>query len=114
MPILMILKIIAAVGTSLTGLLAFLRPRSISGFTGLSMPGPRGVSEVRAILGGLLIGAGLAPLILAVPQTYQMLGLCYAAIVVTRVFSIVVDKSTERSNFISLTVEAAFAVFLLL
>lgn len=113
MSLLTILKIVVAIATILTGLLAFIRPRSVTGFTGLAMPGPRGISEVRAILGGLLIGAGLAPLVLAVPQTYQMLGICYAAIGLARLFSIVVDKSYERSNIISLVVEVIFAVVLM-
>jgi hypothetical protein len=109
----MILKIVVAVATLLTGLWAFVRPRSVTGFTGLAMPGPRGVSEVRAILGGLFIGLGLAPLIYTAPETYRMLGIGYAAIGAARLFSIIVDKSTERSNLISLAVEIIFAAILL-
>jgi Domain of unknown function (DUF4345) len=114
MDILTILKIIVAVATILTGLIAFLRPRSVTSFTGLAMPGPRGLSEVRAILGGLLIGLGLAPLVDGTPATYHMLGIGYAAIGLARLFSIVVDRSYERSNLISLLVEAVFAAILLI
>jgi hypothetical protein len=52
MTVLEILKIIAAIGTIATGLFSLVRPRAIFGFTGLSAPGPRGITEIRAVLGG--------------------------------------------------------------
>ena len=61
MNILMILKIIAAVATLATGVLAFVKPSAAYGFTGLNANGIRGVSEIRAVFGGLFIGLGFAP-----------------------------------------------------
>ena len=114
MSLLEILKIAIAVATIATGLIALWRPRSVTGFTGLEPRGVRGISEIRAVLGGLFIGAGLAPLIYAVPAAYRMLGLIYLAIGIARAFSIVYDRSTERSNLISLAVEAVFGLVLLI
>jgi uncharacterized membrane protein len=73
----------------------------------------RGVSEIRAIFGGLFIGLGLAPLFLGTPA-FQMLGIGYLAIAVARTFSIVFDKSYAQSNLISLVTEIILGVILVL
>ena len=112
--ILQILKIVAALATVATGALALFAPRSVFGFTGLHAPGPRGITEIRAVLGGLFIGLGLAPFLLPAPATYQMLGIAYLAIFAARLVSLFVDKSFEQSNYISLGVEVVFGVILML
>jgi hypothetical protein len=114
MSILEILKIIVAVGTIITGLVSLIFPRKVMGFTGLIVPGARGITEIRAILGGAFVGLGIAPLILDTPATYQMLGITYLAIAVARIAGMVVDKSAVRSNVISVATEIIFVVILLL
>jgi len=113
MDILTIFKIIAALGTIAIGLLALLRPRSIKPFTGLEVPGPRGVTEVRAVLGGAFIGLGLAALLLG-PVAYQTLGITYIVIAAVRAVSMLADRSVERSNLISLASEIVLGVVLVL
>jgi len=110
--ILQILKIIGAIATIATGVLSLFAPQSVFGFTGLAAPGPRGITEIRAVLGGLFIGVGLAPLLLKAPAAYRMLGIMYLATAIARAVSIVVDKSFEQSNFISLGVEIVFGIIL--
>ncbi|MGD1992936.1 MAG: DUF4345 family protein [Anaerolineae bacterium] len=112
--ILNILKIVAAVGTIATGVVSLVWPRRIKGFTGLDAPGPRGVTEIRAILGGFFVALGIAPLLLSAPETYQMLGLTYLVVAGVRAVSMVIDKSIESSNIISLVVEIVFGVILVL
>ena len=108
-----ILKWIVCVLTAGTGAFALFAPTAIYGFTGLNAPGVRGISEIRAIFGGLFIALGVAPFLLGKPA-YQMLGLGYAAIAVVRVFSILLDKSYDQSNLISLAIEIACAAVLLI
>jgi uncharacterized membrane protein len=109
----MVLKVIAALVTAATGLLAFVKPDAAYGFIGLNANGVRGVSEIRAIFGGLFIALGLAPLLLG-PVAYQMLGIGYLAIAVTRAFSIFFDKSFAQSNIISLVIEIVLGVILVI
>jgi hypothetical protein len=109
MSILLILKIVAALATAATGLLAFVKPDAVYGFTGLMAQGPRGVSEIRAVFGGLFIALGLAPIVLG---QYQILGMGYLAIAVTRTISIFLDKSYARSNLFSLGIEIVFGAIL--
>jgi hypothetical protein len=114
MTILTILQIIAVIGTIGTGLLALLKPRSVYAFTGLNAPGARGITEIRSILGGLFIGLGAAVFALGTPEVYQMLGIMYIAIAAVRAVSILVDRSFEQSNLISLVVEIIFGIILVL
>jgi hypothetical protein len=114
MNILKILQFIAVILTIVTGLVSLLWPRSVFGFTGLTAPGSRGITEIRSVLGGLFIGLGIAVLLLATHEVYQMLGFMYLAIGAVRAISMVVDKSIERSNVISLIVEIIFGVILVL
>jgi hypothetical protein len=109
-----ILQIIAAAATILTGLFALLRPNGITGFTGIQPVGGRGVTEVRAIFGALLIALGVYPLVAGSPVAYAMLGVGYLAIGAVRLVSIFIDKSSEKSNWISLAVEIVLGVVLVL
>jgi len=112
--ILRILQIVAAAGTIVTGLVSLIWPRSVRGFTGLSAEGPRGITEIRAILGGFFVALGAVPLILGAPETYVMLGITYLVVAVVRAASMIIDKSVEQSNVISLVVEIIFGVILVL
>ena len=109
-----ILQIIASVGTILTGLVSLVRPRSVTGFTGLKVDSGRGVTEIRAVLGGFFIGLGAATLILNSKPAFQTLGIAYLVVAVTRAASMVVDKSVIRSNIVSLAVEVVFGIILVL
>jgi hypothetical protein len=113
MNILLILKIIAALATAATGLLALVRPGAAYGFTGLNAVGPRGVSEIRAVFGGRFIGLGLTPFFLG-SATYIMLGIGYLAIAAARMFSIAFDKSYAQSNWISLGIEIVLGAILVI
>lgn len=113
MDILMLLKIIAALATIATGLLALVKPDAAYGFTGLKADGARGVSEMRSIFGGLFIGLGVAPFFLGA-SAYTVLGVGYLAIAAARAFSTVFDKSYARSNLISLGIEIVLGVILVI
>jgi hypothetical protein len=113
--VLQILKIASSIATIATGLLALLRPSAVPGFTGLETTGPRGVTEIRSIFGGLFIGIGAYPLITGVPAAYQMLGVMYLTVAVVRLISMVVDGSLRKSsNLISLAAEVVLGVILVL
>lgn len=112
MIVLNILKIIAALGTVGTGILALVKPTAVYGFTGLIAEGPRGISEIRAIFGGLFIALGAAPFIFG-ETGYRILGLGYLAIALVRLVSIFLDHSTASSNWISLAIEIVFGVILI-
>ncbi len=112
--IIQILQIIAAVGTILTGLYSLIKPETITGFTGLSPVGGRGITEIRSILGGLFIALGAFPLIVNSPIAFMMLGVTYLGIGLVRAISMFTDKSVVQSNVISLAVEIIFGIILVI
>ena len=109
----LILKIIAALATVATGLLALLKPTAVHGFTGLLTDGPRGISEIRSIFGGLFIALGVAPFIFG-ETAYQVLGLGYLVIAAVRLVSILIDRSPASSNWISLAIEIVLGLILII
>jgi len=109
-----VLQIIAAILTIITGLVSMIRPLAVRGFTGLEVSGPRGITEIRAVLGGAFIGLGAAPLILGGQATFQMLGIVYLVIGAVRAITMFIDKSVVKSNIISLLAEIVFGVLLIL
>lgn len=113
MSILEILKLVAALGTIGTGLVSLVRPLAVREFTGLEVRGARGITEIRAVLGGVFIGLGAAPFILDSPIAYQTLGLMYLFVAVIRSVSMFVDRSIMRSNLISVASEIALGVILI-
>jgi hypothetical protein len=114
MNFLKILQITAVIATVLTGMVSLIWPRNVQGFTGLTAPGGRGITEIRSILGALFIGLGIAVFLLGTSEVYQMLGIMYLTIGVVRAVSMVIDKSIEQSNIISVVVEIIFGIILVL
>jgi hypothetical protein len=91
-----------------------VRPMAVREFTGLEIPGPRGVTEVRAVLGGAFIGLGLAMLILNDANAYATVGIMYLVVAAVRLVSMFLDGSVVRSNWISLAFEIVFGLILVL
>lgn len=114
MTFLEILKIMAGVATILIGIVALIWPLRVRGFTGLEVRGGRGVTEIRAVLGGFFIGLGGAVLFLNVQAAYQTLGIAYLVVAVVRTASMFIDDSVESSNIISVVSEVVFGLILIL
>lgn len=112
--LLSILKIIAAGGTVVTGLVALIKPRSIYGFTGLRTEDGRGITEIRAILGAFFIALGATALYFRLPETYLMLGITYLFVGIVRLISMFIDDSVVKSNILSVIVEVIFGIILTL
>lgn len=108
-----IIKTIICILTAATGAFSLFLPNSTINFTGLQPLGGRGISEIRAVLGGLFIALGVAPLYFK-GDTFKMLGWAYLGIAIVRCASIFFDNSSVQSNWISLAVEIVFGIILIL
>lgn len=108
------LHIIAAAATLLTGLIALLRPASITTFTGLLPQGGRGLTEIRAVFGGFFISLGAVPIVLKDPTGFLILGITYLFVGLVRGIFIFIDHSRTQSNWISLIVEVILGLILIL
>lgn len=107
------LKYFVNFATILTGVVSLFWPLKVQEFTGLTVNGGRGITEVRTILGALFIALGVAAQLYNAPQTYGMLGIMYLAMAVVRAVSIIIDKSAVSSNIISALVELVFGLILI-
>jgi hypothetical protein len=108
-----ILKAVICLLTIATGTFSLFFPNSTISFTGLQPIGGRGISEIRAVLGGLFIALGIVPLILR-GDTLKMLGWAYLGIALVRTVSIFFDRASVQSNWISLAVEIVFGIILVI
>ena len=114
MEIMFWIQVIVAVATMAFGVLSIVFPPAAERFTGLTAAGPRGVSEIRAVLGGLFVGLGLAALIYRTPAAFGALGIGYLSIAVVRGASIYFDEAATTSNLVSLGFEVGFGILLLI
>lgn len=111
--LLRLLRFAVLAATVASGLVLIVKPESVSGFTGLAPDAARGITEIRAAMGGVFIALGLAPLLLRRPAE-RVLGLVYLAIAAVRAPFMFADGSAvEQSNWISLAFEVAAAGILL-
>lgn len=109
-----VLKNGAALATVITGLFSLLNPLAVQSFTGLQLPGPRGITEVRAVLGGFFIALGTVPMIFQNHAMFLMLGVAYLTVAVVRAVSMLIDKSFVKSNYASLAVEILLGLLLII
>jgi len=107
------IKIIVAVATVGFGLMSILSPSAAERFTGLKATGPRGVSEIRSVLGGLFVGLGVAAIIFRTSSAFGTVGIGYLAIALVRGASIYFDGAPTSSNWLSLGFEVVFGILLL-
>jgi hypothetical protein len=112
--LLQILQYIACILTALVGVYATISPKNTTGFTGLKPEGARGITEIRVVFGIFFIVLGLFPIIVRNPIAFQMLGYGYLLVGLARIISIFIDKSSERSNWISVGFEIIFGSILIL
>ena len=111
---LQILKYAINIATVVTGMVSLFWPLKVQEFTGLTVNGGRGITEIRTILGALFIGLGIAAQIFNQKQTYSMLGIVYLVMALVRGISIVADKSAVSSNIISFATELVFGLILMM
>ena len=111
---LQILKYAINIATVVTGMVSLFWPLKVQEFTGLTVNGGRGITEIRTILGALFVGLGIASQVYNQKETYAMLGIVYLAMALVRGISIVADKSAVSSNIISFATELVFGLILML
>ncbi len=97
----------------LIGLIGFFRPAIFTVRLGIELVGPDAWSEMRALLGGLNIGAALGALHFQTPEVYMTLGLAWLFALLARLWSIARDGMTLRASLPALAVDGALALLLL-
>lgn len=107
---------IGAAITMLIGLFYLLLPKFTLRASGLAREsvGSDAVIVARGHLSGLLLGFGLATLLLQQPLLYLALGAGWGFSAVSQIISIIVDGNRTAASFIALMLKAVITAFLLL
>lgn len=105
---------IAAVLTLLFGLYAIVQPQKIVRLVSLTPYKNRGITEIRATYGGLVVGAALATLWLQTPDAFLFLAFIWWGAAITRFISFYVDKSYSPLHLRILLIEVVVGTMLLL
>lgn len=95
------------------GLVGVFKPASMIDPLGISTSSPLGISEVRAIFGGLQLGGGLAALVLQDQSVFVALAMGWLAATLVRFYSMAVDGLTFRGAVPALFVDGGLALLLL-
>ncbi len=113
-------QVIGAALTVLTGLFLLLLPglflqltTGVVGSWGESVD-RRAKIAVRAHLSGLLLGLGIAVLLLQQPLLYLALGISWGFAALSQIISMLVDRNYSISNFVLLIIKSSIAAVLVL
>ncbi len=107
----------ALVGASFTaffGILAIVKPYLMAKIVGVFPKGPRGVSELRAVYGGWMLGLGGYAIWSQSESVFYCLGIGWAMAAFFRVISFFVDESYSLRNLRMVLYEVFFAVLFLI
>ena len=104
---------LVALATFFTGIVVMVVPRRMMVLLGLAgaVGTNIGVSEVRATMGGFLVGVGLSCLLMAQPLTYFALGLMFFFAALGRIISFFADGTFNKHCVFFFVVEALGAFF---
>lgn len=108
-----ILNIFAAAFTALFGVWAFIKPTSAAKFSALQPKGRRGISEMRAMYGGLNIGLGTYALVSQSTESFQLLAAAYFMAAICRTISLAMDQAFSKTSIRVIIIEVVLGIFLL-
>lgn len=77
--------------TLIFGLIGFFNPRLLTSQLGIELTSPAGVSEARAVFGGLNLGMAVAALSFGEPIIFTALGITWGTLTLARFWSLAVD-----------------------
>ena len=107
------LNLFGSLFTFLFGLWAFFQPKTVANVLALIPKGKRGISEIRATYGGVLLSFGGYALWNQSSESFQILGLSYVLAAICRSASLIFDKVSFSKSLKTIFAEIIIAVCLL-
>ena len=98
----------------LLGIFGFTFPQLAAAFVGLKPISTEGISEMRATLGSLFLGLGIACLWLQSPIAFSTVGIASIIAAIARLLSLFIDRSFSIKNVGGVFTEAILGAMLLL
>jgi len=111
MTIQMVVKMLGIATLIILGLMVLVQTNRFLSFAELEPVKPQGRSEIRTVVGGTLIGMGLAAILFPTPQVYKTLAITFIAITGVRAIFTLFDRSFSRSNLVEIIMGGVLAIF---
>ena len=97
----------------LIGLVGFFKPRMFLDTVQITLAGPMGTSEARAVFGGLNLGLAIAVFVLADPAVFTAIGIAWVMATLARFWSLAVDGISTKDFVPGLVVDATLSILFL-
>ncbi len=97
----------------LVGLIGFFKPMLILGNMKVEINSPMGWSEIRAVLGGMNLGLGIAAFTLGSPAVFTAIGIAWAVLILARLWSMVADSTSLKETIPGLIVDGTLSFLFL-
>ncbi|MDX1736104.1 MAG: hypothetical protein R3228_17140, partial [Halioglobus sp.] len=104
---------VGALITLVFGLVGFFKPRLLTDQLGIVLSSPAGVSEARAVFGGLNLGMAIAALTFGEPLIFTALGLTWGVLTLARLWSLAVDGIGLKGAIPGIVVDGTLCVLFL-
>lgn len=104
---------IGACLTLLIGLVGFFKPRMFLDTVQISLVGPMGTSEARAVFGGLNLGLAIAALAMGEPAVFTAIGIGWVMATMARFWSLAVDSIGVKHFIPGLIVDSTLSFLFL-
>ena len=96
------------------GIFGLFWPHSAAELVSIRPEGERGVSEIRATYGGIFLAIGIFAIVAQSPDIFRVVGVGWIGAAGARSFYYVRDNSRSGANLLSIAIEAAGGVSMLL
>ncbi len=104
---------LGALLTMAIGLAGLFKPTLITDGCDIELKSSKGLSEARAIFGGMMLGVGLTALVLGDPNVYLALGLGWTGATAARFLSMALDGSTMKESIPPIVIDGTAALLAL-
>lgn len=104
------------IGASITlifGLVGFFKPRLLTDQLGIALNSPAGVSEARAVFGGLNLGMAVVALTTGEPLIFTALGITWGTMTLARFWSLAVDGIGFKGAIPGIVVDGTLCILFL-
>lgn len=94
--------LLGALITLMFGVASAVQPAALERLIGVASTTPLGTSEIRAVFGGMFIGAGALALVTREPLVFLTLGAAWLGDVAVRLVAVAVDRVPAREALVVL------------
>ena len=100
--------------TLIFGLIGFFRPRLLLDQLDITLESAVGMSEARAVFGGMNLGMAVAAFALGAPEIFTALGIAWGTLTLARLWSLAVDGIGFKAAIPGLLVDSTLCFLFLI